>query len=55
MPGSEAGFLAELFTTLLDGHNARTTDGVERVLGRAPKDFGAFAREAADDGAWTVT
>jgi uncharacterized protein YbjT (DUF2867 family) len=54
LPGSEAGFLAELFTTLLDGHNARTTDGVERVLGRAPKDFGAFAREAAEDGSWTV-
>ncbi|MFG2560766.1 NmrA family transcriptional regulator [Streptomyces sp. NPDC048496] len=55
MPAPEAGFLAELFTTLLDGHNARTTDGVERVLGRAPKDFGTFAREAAEDGSWTAT
>ncbi|MFV5995726.1 NmrA family transcriptional regulator [Streptomyces sp. NPDC056231] len=54
VPGAEAGFLAELFAMLLDGHNASTTDGVERVLGRAPKDFGTFAREAAEDGAWTV-
>lgn len=54
MPEAEAGFLAELFTMLLDGHNAVTTDGVKRVLGRDPKDFGAFAREAAEDGAWQV-
>ncbi|MFC9247410.1 NmrA family transcriptional regulator [Streptomyces sp. NPDC057136] len=54
MPGPEAGFLAELFTMLLDGHNAVTTDGVKRVLGREPKDFGAFVKEAAEDGAWRV-
>ncbi|NEB42000.1 NmrA family transcriptional regulator [Streptomyces sp. SID14515] len=52
VPGPEAGFLAELFATLLDGHNAATTDGVKRVLGREPKDFTAFAREAAADGVW---
>lgn len=50
--GPEAEFLAELFATLLDGHNAATTDGVKRVLGREPKDFSAFAREAARDGSW---
>ncbi|MFE7138791.1 NmrA family transcriptional regulator [Streptomyces sp. NPDC057644] len=49
---AEAGFLAELFATLLDGHNAATTDEVKRVLGREPKDFSDFAREAAADGAW---
>lgn len=52
VPGPEAGFLAELFATLLDGHNTTTTDEVKRVLGREPKDFTAFAREAAGDGAW---
>ncbi|MBT2397161.1 NmrA family transcriptional regulator [Streptomyces sp. ISL-100] len=52
MPAPEAGWLAGLFTTLLDGHNASVTDGVERVLGRAPKDFTDFAREAAAAGAW---
>ncbi|WP_411080457.1 NmrA family transcriptional regulator [Streptomyces sp. cmx-18-6] len=50
--GPEAGFLAELFATLLDGHNSATTDDVKRVLGREPKEFSAFAREAARDGAW---
>ncbi|MFD5202331.1 NmrA family transcriptional regulator [Streptomyces sp. NPDC058375] len=50
--GPEAGFLAELFATLLDGHNAATTDEVKRVLGREPKDFSDFARDAAADGAW---
>ncbi|WP_327371278.1 NmrA family transcriptional regulator [Streptomyces sp. NBC_01217] len=52
VPGPEAGFLAGLFTTLLDGHNATVTEGVKRVLGRDPKDFGAFARAAAWAGAW---
>ncbi|MFE9699764.1 NmrA family transcriptional regulator [Streptomyces sp. NPDC006270] len=52
VPGPEAGFLAELFETLLDGHNMATTDDVQRVLGREPKGFSAFAREAAGDGAW---
>lgn len=52
MPVAEAGFLAELFTMLLDGHNAMTTDGVERALGREAKDFSVFARKAAEDGAW---
>ncbi|MFJ1589545.1 NmrA family transcriptional regulator [Kitasatospora albolonga] len=50
--GPEAGFLAELFAGLLDGHNSVTTDGVKRVLGREAKEFTAFAREAARDGAW---
>ncbi|MEU8565116.1 NmrA family transcriptional regulator [Streptomyces cyaneofuscatus] len=50
--GPEAGFLAELFATLLDGHNSATTDDVKRVLGREAKDFTAFTREAARDGAW---
>ncbi|MER7554985.1 NmrA family transcriptional regulator [Streptomyces anulatus] len=50
--GPEAEFLAELFVTLLDGHNTATTDDVKRVLGREPKDFSVFAREAAGNGAW---
>ncbi|MGR8007227.1 NmrA family transcriptional regulator [Streptomyces hypolithicus] len=52
MPGPDAEWLAALFTMLLDGHNAHVTDGVERVLGRAPRDFTDFAREAAAAGAW---
>ncbi len=52
VPGAEAGFLAGLFTFLLDGHNATVTDGVKQALGRDPKPFAAFAADAARDGAW---
>jgi uncharacterized protein YbjT (DUF2867 family) len=47
MPAAEAGFLAQLFGELLDGHNAHVTDGVQRVLGRPARDFRAFALDAA--------
>jgi len=43
----EVKFFLELFGWLMDGHNAFTTDGVRRVLGREPKDFRDYAREAA--------
>ncbi|PKV88846.1 uncharacterized protein YbjT (DUF2867 family) [Streptomyces sp. TLI_146] len=52
LPQGEARWLAELFTTLLDGHNSSTTDGVKRVLGREPKAFADFARDAAAAGDW---
>lgn len=43
-----------LFSTVLDGRNAHLTDGVQRALGRAPKDFGQFAREVAATGLWSA-
>ncbi|WHM35655.1 NmrA family NAD(P)-binding protein [Streptomyces sp. BPTC-684] len=52
LPEAEARWLAELFATLLDGHNSSTTDGVKRVLGREPKAFADFARDAAAAGDW---
>ncbi len=52
IPREEADFLVEVFATLLDGRNAHLTDGVEQVLGRRPRDFTDFAREAAAGGAW---
>jgi uncharacterized protein YbjT (DUF2867 family) len=53
VPLEYATFLGELFTFLLDGHNSHLTDGVERVLGRKPRDFSEFARDAARSGVWT--
>jgi len=41
-----------LFSTVLDGRNAHLTDGVQRALGREPKDFLAYARDAAASGVW---
>lgn len=48
----EAGFLVELFESLLDGRNSHLSDGVGEILGRAPRDFTDFAREAAAAGVW---
>ncbi len=49
-------FVADVFTAIaretLDGRNAHLTDGVERALGRAPRDFSDFAAAAASRGAW---
>ena len=44
-----------LFATVLDGRNSHLTDGVERALGRAPRDFAAYAREVAATGLWSAT
>ncbi|GAA5528981.1 NAD(P)H-binding protein [Herpetosiphon gulosus] len=43
-----------LFSQVLDGRNAYTTNGVERALGRQPNDFSKFAREAAARGVWQL-
>ncbi|MCB5178561.1 NmrA family NAD(P)-binding protein [Streptomyces antimicrobicus] len=45
---------ADLFTMILDGRNAHLVHGVEEALGRKPKDFSDFAREAAATGVWNV-
>ncbi|WP_406839390.1 NAD(P)H-binding protein [Streptomyces sp. AHU1] len=52
VPAEEAGFLVGLFETLLDGRNSHLSDGVRDILGRAPRDFTDFAREAAAAGVW---
>lgn len=53
---SGGGFVADVFTQIaretLDGRNAYTTDGVERALGRKPRDFAEFAQAAMAAGAW---
>lgn len=54
---SAGAFLADVLTNIaketLDGRNTRLGDGVERALGRPPRDFTEFARAAAASGAWT--
>jgi uncharacterized protein YbjT (DUF2867 family) len=42
-----------LFSEVLDGRNASLADGVQRALGRAPTDFGSYARAAAAAGVWS--
>lgn len=53
LPPEFSWLLNELFTEVLDGRNETLTDGVQRVLGRAPKDFSAYAHETAATGVWS--
>ena len=52
LPDDVAWLLGYLFDTVLDGRNAHLTDGVQRALGREPRDFGEYAREVAATGVW---
>jgi uncharacterized protein YbjT (DUF2867 family) len=52
VPDGYIGLLRYLFTEVLDGRNAKITDGVQRALGRGPRDFADYAREAATTGVW---
>jgi uncharacterized protein YbjT (DUF2867 family) len=51
-PAEEAMPIAGLIAEVLDGRNSYLTDGVERALGRKPRDFADWAKEAAAAGAW---
>ena len=53
VPPEFLSFLTYLFGTVLDGRNAYLTDGVQRALGREPKDFSEYARDAAVTGVWS--
>ncbi len=52
IPPDVVEFLGYLFTEVLDGRNAYLGNGVQRALGREPRDFIDFARDAAASGAW---
>ncbi len=54
MPEAVARPLAELIAEVLDGRNSYLTDGVERALGRPPRDFADYARETAASGVWNL-
>lgn len=54
LPPEVAWLVGYLFGEVLDGRNAHLSDGVQRALGRAPKDFTDYARDAAARGAWTA-
>jgi len=54
VPADVEALLTYLFTTVLDGRNAQLADGVQRALGRQPRDFAAYARNAAASGVWNT-
>lgn len=51
VPEEFVGFLTYLFEEVL-GRNAYLTDGVQRAVGRKPRDFAEYARDAAATGVW---
>ena len=52
VPAEVIELLTYLFGEVLDGRNAHLTDGVQRALGREPRDFREYARDAAATGVW---
>jgi len=52
VPADFVALLSYLFNEVLDGRNAHLTDGVQRALGRAPRDFTDYAQDASAAGAW---
>jgi uncharacterized protein YbjT (DUF2867 family) len=52
VPDEAIEILTYLFSEVLDGRNAHLADGVQRALGREPKDFADYARETAAVGLW---
>jgi len=51
-PDDVVWLLRYLFAEVLDGRNAHLADGVQQALGREPRDFAEYARDAAATGAW---
>lgn len=52
LPDDVAAGITDLFTQVLDGRGAYLSDGVQRALGRPPRDFADYVRETAGSGAW---
>ncbi|MCA1707959.1 MAG: NAD(P)H-binding protein [Actinobacteria bacterium] len=52
VPPEFTALLTYLFSEVLDGRNAHLANGVRRALGREPKDFSDYARDAAVTGVW---
>jgi uncharacterized protein YbjT (DUF2867 family) len=55
VPAEAIELLTYLFSEVVDGRNAGTTDGVRRALGREPRDFADYARDAAASGVWDAS
>ena len=54
VPADFVEFLTYLFSDVL-GNSAYLTDGVQRALGREPRDFADYARETAARGVWNAS
>jgi uncharacterized protein YbjT (DUF2867 family) len=53
VPADVIEMLTYLFSEVVDGRNADTTDGVRRALGREARNFRDYARNVAATGLWS--
>ncbi|MBV1914767.1 MAG: NAD(P)H-binding protein [Pseudomonadales bacterium] len=53
-PDDAIWLLDYLFSTVLDGRNSYLCYGVQRALGRQPRDFAEYARQTAESGVWDL-
>jgi len=54
VPKDVIEMLSYLFGEVFDGRNAHLADGVQRAIGREPRDFTDYARDAAASGVWAT-
>jgi len=54
MPKPIIDLVLYLFGTVLDGRNTPVADGVQRALGRAPRDFKEYVKFTAAAGVWNA-
>jgi uncharacterized protein YbjT (DUF2867 family) len=52
VPDDYIELILYLFGTVLDGRNTSLADGVQRALGRPPRDFSSYVRQTAATGIW---
>lgn len=52
VPSDAVWLMNYLFASVLDGRNANLADGIQRALGREPRDFNEYVQKAAAAGAW---
>jgi uncharacterized protein YbjT (DUF2867 family) len=54
VPDDVIELLLYLFGTVLDGRNTPVADGVQRALGRRPRDFSDYVKSTAATGVWAA-
>src|SRR5262249_2244743 len=54
VPDAIIELVLSLFDTVLDGRNTPVADGVQRALGRAPRDFSEYVKLTAATGVWNA-
>jgi hypothetical protein len=52
LPPDLAWLVIYLFKTVLDGRNTPVADGVQRALGRPPRNFADYLARTAPTGVW---